>query len=77
MRHGSSAMPPTMVLRPTDPAYPTNRLKTASQGSGTVAARGDIDLLSRHYGFTDEELGFIINYDIKYRMGQAAEGEDD
>ena len=30
----------------------------------------DIDqLLSRHYGFTDEELDFIINYDIKYRMG--------
>ena len=26
--------------------------------------------LARHYGFTDEELGFIINYDIKYRMGK-------
>jgi hypothetical protein len=26
-------------------------------------------ILSRHYGFTDEELDFIINYDIKYRMG--------
>ena len=26
-------------------------------------------LLARHYGFTDEELDFIINYDIKYRMG--------
>ena len=25
--------------------------------------------LARHYGFTDEELDFIINYDIKYRMG--------
>ncbi len=23
------------------------------------------------YGFTDEELDFIINYDIKYRMGNA------
>jgi hypothetical protein len=23
----------------------------------------------KHYGFTDEELDFIINYDIKYRMG--------
>ena len=22
------------------------------------------------YGFTDEELDFIINYDIKYRMGR-------
>ncbi|WP_281643911.1 Eco57I restriction-modification methylase domain-containing protein [Bacteroides zoogleoformans] len=26
-------------------------------------------LLARHYGFTEEELDFIINYDIKYRMG--------
>ena len=26
--------------------------------------------LASHYGFTDEELDFIINYDIKYRMGQ-------
>ena len=26
-------------------------------------------LLAKHYGFTDEELDFIINYDIKYRMG--------
>ncbi len=37
-------------------------------------------VLAQHYGFTDEELDFIINYDIKYRMGQGAEsdeGEDD
>ena len=27
------------------------------------------DALAKHYGFTDEELDFIINYDIKYRMG--------
>ena len=26
-------------------------------------------ILAQHYGFTDEELDFIINYDIKYRMG--------
>ena len=25
-------------------------------------------LLAQHYSFTDEELDFIINYDIKYRM---------
>ncbi len=25
--------------------------------------------LALHYGFTEEELEFIINYDIKYRMG--------
>ena len=30
-------------------------------------------VLARHYGFTDEEIDFIINYDIKYRMGSDAE----
>jgi len=35
-------------------------------------------VLARHYGFTDEELDFIINYDIKYRMGRGDEnGEDE
>ena len=28
-------------------------------------------VLALHYGFTEEELDFIINYDIKYRMGHA------
>lgn len=27
------------------------------------------ELLAKHYGFTEEELDFIVNYDIKYRMG--------
>ena len=31
--------------------------------------------LARHYGFTAEELDYLINYDIKYRMGQ--ESTDD
>jgi len=26
-------------------------------------------LLAQHYDFTPEELDYIINYDIKYRMG--------
>lgn len=30
-------------------------------------------VLSEHYGFTEEELDFIINYDIKYRMGKELE----
>jgi len=35
-------------------------------------------VLAKHYGFTDEELDFIINYDIKYRMGRDnGDGEDD
>jgi hypothetical protein len=29
-------------------------------------------VLAEHYGFTPEELDFIINYDIKYRMGAEA-----
>ncbi len=27
-------------------------------------------VLAAHYGFTAEELDFIVNYDIKYRMGR-------
>jgi hypothetical protein len=27
-------------------------------------------ILARHYGFTQEELDFIVNYDVKYRMGR-------
>jgi len=34
-------------------------------------------VLAEHYGFTEEELDFIINYDIKYRMGKALFGEAD
>lgn len=34
-------------------------------------------VLARHYGFTDEELDFIINYDIKYRMGDELNGNDE
>jgi len=32
---------------------------------------------AKHYGFNDEELDFIINYDIKYRMGKELESEDE
>lgn len=34
-------------------------------------------ILAKHYGFTDEELDYIINYDIKYRMGDSLNGGDD
>jgi hypothetical protein len=33
-------------------------------------------VMARHYGFTDEELEFIINYDIKYRMGKSSADEE-
>lgn len=45
--------------------------------SGHKSEIDDIDrLLAHYYGFTDEELDFIINYDIKYRMGAGAEEVD-
>jgi hypothetical protein len=34
-------------------------------------------VLAKHYGFTEEELDFIINYDIKYRMGAELEDTND
>jgi len=34
-------------------------------------------ILAKHYGFTDEELDFIINYDIKYRMGSELEDDEE
>ena len=33
-------------------------------------------IIAKHYGFTEEELDFIINYDIKYRMGDELNGEE-
>ncbi|MBW6534897.1 MAG: hypothetical protein K0B11_07810 [Mariniphaga sp.] len=33
-------------------------------------------ILAQYYGFIEEEFDFIINYDIKYRMGKALFGEE-
>ena len=33
-------------------------------------------VLAQHYGFTAEELDFILNYDIKYRLGADDEEEE-
>jgi hypothetical protein len=59
-------------------------LKRGKSDSYTVYARkskhiiDDIDrILARHYGFTAEEWGFIINYDIKYRMGHDSSTDGD
>ena len=49
----------------------TGRIETQSfkiQKSKHIIDEID-NVLAKHYGFTDEELDFIINYDIKYRMG--------
>ncbi len=40
-------------------------------GSKSKDIIDDIDrLLAEHYGFNEQQLDFIINYDIKFRMGQ-------
>ena len=48
--------------------------KTETQSFVIKESKSEIDdidrALAKHYGFTDEELDFIINYDIKYRMGR-------
>ena len=33
-------------------------------------------ILAKHYGFTEEELDFIINYDIKYRIGDELDNNE-
>ena len=42
-------------------------------------SKGIIDeidyLLSTYYSLTEEELDFLINYDLKYRLGGYAEVE--
>ncbi|MBZ0182182.1 MAG: Eco57I restriction-modification methylase domain-containing protein [Melioribacteraceae bacterium] len=55
--------------------------KTKTQSFKIALSKPIIDeidkILAEHYGFTEEELDFIINYDIKYRMGKELNGEDD
>lgn len=33
-------------------------------------------VLAKHYGFSEDELDFILNYDIKYRMGDELNNEE-
>ncbi len=48
------------------------------RGQTLLAVCCSVYLMARtqHFGFTDEELDFIDNYDIKYRMGRD-DGADD
>jgi len=48
-----------------------NTITQAFKISKSKAIIDEIDrVLAKHYGFTEEELDYIINYDIKYRMGK-------
>jgi hypothetical protein len=33
-------------------------------------------IIARHFGLSDEELDFLLNYDIKYRMGADEDDAD-
>jgi hypothetical protein len=46
--------------------------------SHSKAVINDVDnVLAKYYGFVGEEVDYVINYDIKYRMGrEEAEAED-
>ena len=47
-------------------------------GSKSKPIIDEIDrVLAKHYGFTDEETDFIINYDIKYRMGRGCDDAEE
>jgi hypothetical protein len=56
-----------------------NKGLTETQSFKIVKSKQTIDeidtVLAEHYQFTEAELDFIINYDIKYRMGKALYGE--
>ena len=58
----------------------SNKIRTEFDSFYPLFSKSIIDeidtALAEHYGFTDEELDFIINYDIKYRMGKELEGEE-
>jgi hypothetical protein len=46
--------------------------------SASKSILDEIDaILAGHYGFTEEELDYILNYDIKYRLGLGGVGSDD
>ena len=64
------------------------RLRNRSDGTSQIEMNFNVGLskpiideidtvLAAHYGLTEEELDFIINYDIKYRMGRNAGEEED
>ena len=38
----------------------------------------EVDIaLGAHFGFTQAQLDFVLNYDIKYRLGQSTKDTDD
>ena len=57
------------------PQAPASRYPPRQPRAGQIRPAKPIEdevdcVLAEHYGFTHEELNFITNYDIKYRMGR-------
>ncbi|MEN8615197.1 DNA methyltransferase [Dehalogenimonas sp. THU2] len=60
-----------------DYATTGSREQTIFNPSGSKHIIDEIDrVLAKRYGFTEEELDFIINYDIKYRMSAMSDAEE-
>ena len=66
----------TMLVREQKKTGTTQTQSFKIQKSKPLIDRID-EALAKHYGFTAEELDYIINYDIKYRMGQGMDDNDD
>ena len=59
----------TMLVRQQKQTGKTETQSFKVQNSKPIIDQLDT-VLAEHYGFTRDELDFIINYDIKYRMGR-------
>lgn len=42
----------------------------------TAQAIRSMELLAEHFGFTSTELDYVVNYDIKYRVGGSDDNAD-
>ena len=62
----------TMLVREQRQTGRTETQLFKIQKSKPIISRID-RALAKHYGFIEEELDFIINYDVKYRMGKDEE----
>ncbi len=54
---------------PSVPNLPTINSLTGKSFTEQVKVAKNFTYISKYYEFTDNETNFLINYDIKYRMG--------
>ena len=65
----------TMLIRQQKQTGKTETQSFKIQKSKPIINEID-QVLAQHYGFTDGELDFLINYDVKYRIGTNREGHN-